>query len=56
MSWKKYFHNRIKKVSVLIKKHQPKVIFMHTEPYWENFERAIKEVEGFDNVKFEIIK
>jgi hypothetical protein len=48
--------NRIKKVAVLIKKYQPTVIFMHTEPYWGNFEKVIKEVEGLDNVKFEYIK
>ncbi len=48
--------NRIRKVSELIKKHEPTVIFMHTGTYWGNFEKVIKEVEGLDNVKFEIIK
>ena len=48
--------NRIKKVSVLIKKHRPKVVFMHTKAYWGNFEKVITEVEGIDNFKYEIIK
>ena len=47
--------NRIKKVSVLIKKHRPKVVFMHTKAYWGNFEKVIKEVEGIDNFKYEEI-
>ena len=47
--------NRIKKASVLIKKHRPKVIFMHTKAYWLNFEKVIKEVEGIDNFKYEEI-
>lgn len=48
--------NRIKKASALIKKHGPKVVFMHTKAYWVNFEKVIAKVEGIDNVKFEIIK